>query len=233
MAIARFKNLCMDAGNVPALAEFWARVLGGTKTDLDDGSTRVDLRADDPANDSIWVLPVPEPRTVKNRVHVEVRFGGSDPSDLITAGATVVRKPGEDRWWVLADPEGNLFCAVPTPDSPTSRTTPLSMVVDCRDSSAQAAWWAGVVGGQVKVRDGYALLTGADGFPWDVWIFNQVPEPKTVKNRLHWDIQLVDADLTALQEAGATLLREPDDDIRWWVLADPEGNEFCAFAPQS
>jgi hypothetical protein len=27
------------------------------------------------------------------------------------------------------------------------------------------------------------------------------------------------------------LLREPDEEVRWWVLADPEGNEFCAFAP--
>jgi hypothetical protein len=31
---------------------------------------------------------------------------------------------------------------------------------------------------------------------------------------------------------GATVLREPDDEIRWWVTADPEGNEFCAFAPR-
>jgi hypothetical protein len=233
MPIARFKNLCMDAGNVPALADFWARLLGGRKTDLDDGSARVDLRADGPANDSIWVLSVPEPRTVKNRVHVEVRFGGTDPAALIAAGATVVRKPGEERWWVLADPEGNLFCAVPTADSPASPTAPLSMVVDCRDSAAQAAWWAGVVGGQVDAHDGYAILAGADGFPWKDWIFNEVPEPKTVKNRLHWDIQLLDADHTALLEAGATLLREPDGDIHWWVLADPEGNEFCAFAPRS
>ena len=31
---------------------------------------------------------------------------------------------------------------------------------------------------------------------------------------------------------GATVLRGPDDEIRWWVTADPEGNEFCAFAPR-
>ena len=35
----------------------------------------------------------------------------------------------------------------------------------------------------------------------------------------------------ALVSAGARVLRAPDDDIEWWVLTDPEGNEFCAFAP--
>jgi predicted enzyme related to lactoylglutathione lyase len=57
--------------------------------------------------------------------------------------------------------------------------------------------------------------------------FLPVPEPKTVKNRIHWDV-LVD-DLAALVSAGATILRPADDEIRWTVLADPEGNEFCAF----
>ena len=36
---------------------------------------------------------------------------------------------------------------------------------------------------------------------------------------------------TDIVDAGATVLREPDDDISWWILADPEGNEFCAFPP--
>ena len=54
-----------------------------------------------------------------------------------------------------------------------------------------------------------------------------VPEPKTVKNRIHWD---VDADdVQRLVDPGATVLREPDDAVSLDVLADPEGNEFCAF----
>ncbi|WP_309227476.1 VOC family protein [Micromonospora thermarum] len=55
---------------------------------------------------------------------------------------------------------------------------------------------------------------------------------KTVKNRMHRDVDLVDPEPTALIRAGATLLREPTDQTRWWVLADPEGNEFCAFPPR-
>jgi hypothetical protein len=53
-------------------------------------------------------------------------------------------------------------------------------------------------------------------------------EPKTVKNRVHWDAQLSGPRPTVLLDAGAVVLREPGGDILWWVLADPEGNEFCA-----
>jgi Glyoxalase-like domain len=57
--------------------------------------------------------PVPEPRTVKTRIHVDFRLAEPDPAALVGAGATVVRDPGDDPWWVLADPEGNEFCAFP------------------------------------------------------------------------------------------------------------------------
>jgi hypothetical protein len=54
-----------------------------------------------------------------------------------------------------------------------------------------------------------------------------VPEPRTVKNRIHWDVTV--SGVAPLVEAGATVLREPGGDISWYVLADPDGNEFCAF----
>ena len=63
--------------------------------------------------------------------------------------------------------------------------------------------------------------------PWEL-VFGAVPEPKTVKNRIHWDVW---GDTSELLAAGATLLRARDDhEIGWDVLADPEGNEFCVFA---
>ena len=75
-------------------------------------------------------------------------------------------------------------------------------------------------------RDGFAWVEGAAGFPWRFWVFAGVPEPKTVKNRIHWDVW---GDTPTLLAAGATLLRARDDEIGWDVLADPEGNEFCVF----
>lgn len=57
--------------------------------------------------------------------------------------------------------------------------------------------------------------------------FNQVPEGKTVKNRLHLDLAAQDpvAERQRLVALGATVLRR--DDEGWLVMADPEGNEYC------
>jgi len=49
-----------------------------------------------------------------------------------------------------------------------------------------------------------------------------------VKNRVHWDVEVADVGL--LVDAGATLLRPQGSDLDWHVLADPQGNEFCAFS---
>ena len=53
------------------------------------------------------------------------------------------------------------------------------------------------------------------------------PTPKTVKNRIHWDVGT--ADVSLLVDAGAAVLRPAGDDTAWYVMADPEGNEFCVF----
>jgi hypothetical protein len=63
-------------------------------------------------------------------------------------------------------------------------------------------------------------------------LFNRVPEPKAVKNRLHIDIhagpEKREATVARLQEHGATLIRQVrEQGGEWSVLADPEGNEFC------
>jgi hypothetical protein len=65
-------------------------------------------------------------------------------------------------------------------------------------------------------------------------LFQDVPEGKTVKNRLHIDVHSgpggVDKLAARLESLGATRLREVDKGPagRWWVMRDPEGNEFCA-----
>jgi Glyoxalase-like domain len=74
---------------------------------------------------------------------------------------------------------------------------------------------------------GWFALAGIPGMPARSMDFVPVPEPKTAKNRVHWDVTV--PAVAPLVEAGAVVLREPDGDIGWHVLADPEGNEFCAF----
>jgi catechol 2,3-dioxygenase-like lactoylglutathione lyase family enzyme len=63
-------------------------------------------------------------------------------------------------------------------------------------------------------------------------LFQQVPEPKTVKNRLHLDLRAGpdhrDAEVARLRELGASVLREvKEPGTEHVVMADPEGNEFC------
>jgi hypothetical protein len=62
-----------------------------------------------------------------------------------------------------------------------------------------------------------------------IFFLQEVPEPKTGKNRMHVDVRLRDqAHLDALLQMGAMVLSEHDG---WRVMADPEGNEFCATHP--
>jgi hypothetical protein len=239
MPNARFKDLILDANEPAPLGRFWAAMLAAEWTPLGEESNadgRIEARPGAPESTQIWVNRVPEPRTAKTRAHLDLRLPAADPGPLVALGAQIVTEPGADPWWLMADPDGNQFCAFPpgrTPAEPGRPGTPFELVVDCGDSLAQANWWAEQTGGEVrKGGDDWGWVEGAEGYPFEAWCFNPVPEPKTVKNRVHWDVDLTAPDPSALIEAGATLLREPDDDIRWWILADPEGNEFCCFPPE-
>jgi hypothetical protein len=80
--------------------------------------------------------------------------------------------------------------------------------------------------GELVWAEGAAIRHPAGDAPR--MLFQLVPEPKTVKNRVHWDVR---GELAELLDAGARLVRARDEEISWSVLADPEGNEFCVFDP--
>ena len=113
--IAVFRDLCIDANDPQVVGAFWAVVLGRTAEPAGqgDGSTPdVFLQAGPDGGPSIYVNGVPEPKTVKDRIHLDVTLEpGQEIPALLRLGATVVTEPGQQRWWVLADPEGNEFCA--------------------------------------------------------------------------------------------------------------------------
>jgi hypothetical protein len=173
---------------------------------------------------TIWINRVPEPKTVKHRVHFDIY--ARDLAELEALGASVVEaQHGTRGWTVMADPEGGEFCAFLRPDIPAERLH--GLVVDCVGAAAQARWWGNIYGVEVTENDGWWTLEGVPGMPIQTMDFVSVPEPKTVKNRIHWDVAA--PDVAPLIDAGAKVLREPGGDIRWHVLADPEGNEFCVF----
>ncbi|MCD0451836.1 hypothetical protein LO762_21940 [Actinocorallia sp. API 0066] len=221
MAIAIFKDLCLDAGDPSALGRFWAAVLDLSFAPDEDNPDDAVLRGPSPER-TIWINKVPEPKTVKHRLHLDVAPGRT-VSDLEGLGATVVSR--EERWTVMADPEGGEFCLFSA--GPHAQGAIKSLVLDSADPSAQAAWWARVLGGEAQdLQDGWSAIRNIPGTPFPDWDFVRVPEPKKAKNRWHWDVT---GDAEALVSAGATVLRRSDAEISWTVLADPEGNEFCVF----
>ena len=119
-APARFKDLCLDARDHQALADWWCAALGYVRRDeLEDAQTPEEdeprphdwpIPIVDPAGEGplIWIVPVSEGKTIKNRMHFDV-VGETWP--LIAAGARLVREADDEiEWSVLADPEGNEFC---------------------------------------------------------------------------------------------------------------------------
>ncbi|HEY3008345.1 MAG TPA: VOC family protein [Micromonosporaceae bacterium] len=106
----------------------------------------------------------------------------------------------------------------------------IEFTLDCTDLEAQARFWAGALGCGVEgvIEDRYILLSG-DGISLTL---QRVPEAKTVKNRMHIDLLVHDlpTEVSRLESLGATRLtpvplREYGQ--TWYVMADPEGNEFC------
>ena len=227
MALATFKDLCLDAHDPTALGAFWGAVLGLDPQPcppVSNGDVR--LLGPTPAH-TIWVNRVPEPKTVKHRVHLDVNVGSVE--ELTRLGATVLDADSFP-WTVLADPEGGEFCAFVREGEIAQRL--YEVVIDTGDSAEAAhriaSWWADLLGAHlVDDERGYSYVDRVPGAPYGSLDFVPVPEPKTVKNRIHLDVTTGSVD--DLVAAGATVRRAKDDEIGWTVLADPDGNEFCAF----
>jgi hypothetical protein len=222
MALATFVSLCVDAVDHRHLADFWAGVLGLRVDDADDDGAR--LVGPTPQH-TLYVNRVPEPVTVKQRVHLDVH--ASSVEDVLALGASPLDLESF-RWKVLRDPEGGELCVFERDQVPADRLYELG--VDAVNARGIAEWWAGVLGATADHIEGCSGVEHIPGAPFDGLVFVEVPERKTVKNRIHWDVEGSAKELVA---AGARVLREPDEEIRWTVMADPEGNEFCVFAPRS
>ncbi len=122
----------------------------------------------------------------------------------------------------MRDPEGGELCAFVRDEVPAYRL--YEVVVDCADPQRVVRWWAERLGVEARNEgEPWWWLEDVPGMPFECLVFVPVPEPKTVKNRVHWDVR---GDVDEFLAAGATVLwRLP----RWTTMADPEGNEFCVF----
>lgn len=113
---------------------------------------------------------------------------------------------------------------------------------DCADALTVGRFWSAATGRPLhpeatsefasigfharRNREGWAPVD-RDADP--TWLFAQVPEPKTVKNRVHLDVIAADpeAEIARLIELGATRVADRAEyGYNWTLMADPEGNEF-------
>ena len=108
MALATFKDLCLDAADPVRLGEFWA----GRSASSCTGRRRRRHLPDRPdaTQHTIWVNRVPEPKTVKHRMHLDVNAGSVDGDRARSAPPCSTRD--SFRWTLMADPEGGEFCVV-------------------------------------------------------------------------------------------------------------------------
>ena len=101
------------------------------------------------------------------------------------------------------------------------------ITVDCAEALRVATFWSAALG--IPLDDGggpeFASIAGAESGRG--WLFFQVPEPKTAKNRMHFDLRApgpLRAEVRRLEDLGAMVSKDGTDLV---VMTDPEGNEFC------
>ena len=103
------------------------------------------------------------------------------------------------------------------------------VVIDVSDLDREAAFWGALLGhepGQPRSGGGWVTVGTLAGSAW--LVLQQVPEPKTAKNRVHLDFRVDDVDqaISRIIAVGGSQLSEPrvGGEV---TMADPEGNEFC------
>ena len=243
---SRLVQIAMKARDDSAVGRFWAEALGWGLDSEGPGVTNVEpegLTYPDPRALYIDVLRVPEPKTAKNRVHLDLASTSATHQARLVArleelGATPADVgQGEVPWTVLADPEGNEFCVL-EPREIYRDTGPMAaVVVDCADPRTMARFWGRAMDWTVHdVTDRHAVLRSAEGVgPY--LEFLRSADVTTGRNRIHLDLrpypdddQAAEAD--RLRALGATDIDIGQGDVPWTVLTDPEGNEFCVLTPR-
>ena len=243
----RLVHLAIDAADPGRLARFWAAALRWEVAAEGDGVANVwpqGYRYPDPVALPLVILAVPEAKSGKNRVHLDLAtesaaHQAAEVERLLGLGA--VRADigqGDMPWEVMADPEGNEFCVL-DPRPVYQGTGPVAAVVaDCRDPAAVAGLWAlasgWVPGNSVSSAGAVSLRSPAGVGPY----LELLPsaDAKTVKDRLHLDVapepgEDQAAAIAALRSAGAVPVDVGQGPVSWTVLADPEGSEFCLLSP--
>ena len=232
----RPSTLMFDTEDPLRVATFWA---GALNFDLDPDSDGTGGYIADPSGHTpgAFFQPVPEPKTVKNRVHLDLRpptTMAEEVERLRALGASELRYVDEGYGWtVMADPEGAEFCILRGGAEAHKRDSfgIDSLVIDCGDPFRTADFWIALLDYRVHERGGEGIEIVGDDQGDPMLSFVTVPESKTVKNRIHLDVRPTDrmeAGVRRVEDLGGTIRGFIEtDDSSWTQMRDVEGNEFC------
>jgi predicted enzyme related to lactoylglutathione lyase len=242
----RAVHLVIDAADPSALAAFWAAALDWevAADEADEAAVwPAGLNYPSPAALPLVFVPVREPKTGKNRLHLDLsttsqQHQAAEVERMLALGATRADiGQGDVPWEVLADPEGNEFCVLDPREGYLDARPVGAVVLDCARPEELLPFWADATGWDAhkSLQNFASLRAPADTGPFLELL--QTPDTKTGKNRVHIDVApLADGDAQAearrLEKVGAVRLDIGQGDVTWVVLADPEGNEFCVLSPR-
>lgn len=114
-----WEQTIVDAADPVALGRWWADALGWVM--VNDADDEYEIRSAPDVLPGILFVPVPEGKTLKNRLHLDFRGDDRDAEVERLLGLGAVRVDvgqGEQTWVVLADPEGNEFCVLSSRNAP-------------------------------------------------------------------------------------------------------------------
>jgi hypothetical protein len=108
-----------------------------------------------------------------------------------------------------------------------------NIVIDCTDPLKVGSFWSAALGLELHGPEDGEVWIEPGGVSPDI-LFLQVPEGKSVKDRIHLDLTPDDqeAEVARLITLGALRADIGQGDVTWVVMADPEDNEFCVLRPR-
>jgi len=227
--------LCFDANDPLLLARFWSGVLGWKM--LDDPRDDIALLPNDDTGFRLRFLPTQAQKTGPNQMHFDLTSASLEDQQQTVARALElggrhldIGQGADAEHVVLADPEGNEFCVIEPGNN---------FLADCGFIGALASdgtqdvgyFWSKALGWPlVWDQDQETAIRSPHGGPKITWGGPPL-EPRSGKNRLHFDIAPADGDqqleLDRLLALGATRVDIGQGEVSWVVMADPDGNEFC------
>ena len=239
---SRLVSVTFDANDPVGLARFWAGALGWEIAD--ERADEIGLLPTDGTRFLFVFVPVPEPKTAKNPIHLELVSESLEDQRAVVerlralgaSHADVGQGPESDDQTVLADPEGNEFC-VGVRGEFLADTGFLGAITFEPAHPATGSFWGQALGWPVVYDEGGDVAIRAPSGRGPFLTFGPPGTAKQAKGRLHLDLapRIGDdhaAEVARLVALGARRIDIGQGDVPWVVLADPDGNELCVLTPR-